>query len=218
MPVARTYLEQLGLFQRNPDLLQAGAYKIRAETNLEVMGAFVARLYDANASISITDENAASLRELCREFGFSGLDNEFKEMDAGLDLPGAKREILRLRQRVDRQDAMIEELKRQLKAQDETFRESLRACERRFMDALEDDRAALEAKYPRQSDAIHVNLDLIRKCELAGEKDASIPAMHFSAMLAEVFTPSLHYPFRIPTIPACLAICALWSRSHVVQV
>ena len=58
-----------------------------------------------------------------------------------------------------------------------------------FMDALEDDRAALEAKYPRQSDAIHVNLDLIRKCELAGEKDASIPAMHFSAMLAEVFTP-----------------------------
>lgn len=59
-----------------------------------------------------------------------------------------------------------------------------------FMDALEDDRAALEAKYPRQSDAIHVNLDLIRKCELAGEKDASIPAMHFSAMLAEVFTPN----------------------------
>ena len=166
MPVARTYLEQLGLFQRNPDLLQAGVYNVRAKTNLDIMGVFVARLYDAKAAISITDENAASLRELCREFGFSGLDNEFKEMDAALDLRGAKREILRLRQRVDRQDAMIEELKRHLKAQDETFRESLRACERRFMDALEDLRTRLEAKHVSRDEfaAVLEELGKLRVC------------------------------------------------------
>ena len=73
------------------------------------------------------------------------------------------------------------------------------------MDALEDDRAALEAKYPRQSDAIHVNLDLIRKSELAGEKDASIPAMHFSAMLAEVFTPyEDNWSFHLGQMGRCL--------------
>ena len=76
---------------------------------------------------------------------------------------------------------------------------------RAFMDALDDDRAALEAKYPRQSDAIHVNLDLIRKCELAGEKDASIPAMHFSAMLAEVFTPyEDNWSFHLGQMGRCL--------------
>ena len=74
-----------------------------------------------------------------------------------------------------------------------------------FMDALDDDRSALEAKYPRQSDAIHVNLDLIRKCELAGEKDASIPAMHFSAMLAEVFTPyEDNWSFHLGQMGRCL--------------
>ena len=174
MPVARAYLEQLGLFQRNPDLLQAGAYNVRTKTNLEIMGVFVARLYDANAAISITNENAASLRELCREFGFSGLDNEFREMDAALDLPEAKREILRLRQRVDRQDAMIEELKRNLKVQDEAFRESLRACERRFMDALEDLRARLEAKHVSRDEFVAFGEELgkVRACVAEGKECA----------------------------------------------
>ena len=82
--VAKKLLRQMHLFQRQPDLLDAGKYTIKAEVDPDVVDLFFARVMGDDAAV-VTAKNAEHLRALSDEFGFSGFDDEI-----GAVLGGAK--------------------------------------------------------------------------------------------------------------------------------
>ena len=71
------------------------------------MRAFVGRLYDEKSPFSVTDANADNVRAVCREFGFSGFDEQlssFAQSEAGL-----RREVIGLMERIDEHDIKFAE-------------------------------------------------------------------------------------------------------------
>ena len=123
----RMFWNKLQLFRRRPDVLSAGAYKITSDVDREVVDLFFARVMGDN-TVVVTAENAERLRALCDKLGFSGFDDEIREVLDGDS--GVRRDLVCLRGRVDRHDVILEELQRRVLELERQLRERRAVPER----------------------------------------------------------------------------------------
>ena len=85
-------------------MLNCSEYRVKSNVDDEVLRAFVARLW--THKFTVTRENVDSVRAICREFGFSGFDEELKALSAGNAC---------CQERIDRYDARFAEMERLLR-------------------------------------------------------------------------------------------------------
>ena len=133
--IAKKLLYKLQLFQRQPELINAGKYAITSDVDPEVVDLFFARVMGDTAEV-VTAVNVEGIRALCEELGFSGFDDEIRAV-LGSESK-TRKDFLGLRTRVDRHDVIVEqlnrrvlELERQLLAQ-RGLPERVEAVERRI--------------------------------------------------------------------------------------
>ena len=103
-------LQRLNLFSRQPKLLENEEYAIKSDVRADILDFFLSRVFGTKSSAQVTQENAAPLKALCDELGFTGFDAELSIV-MSTNVP---REFLHLRDRVDRHDVLLEELRRQI--------------------------------------------------------------------------------------------------------
>ena len=104
-------LQQMQLFQRQPEWITRGKYTIRSNVDAKVVDLLFARIM-GDATTTVTAENAEQLRELCNELGFSGFDDEIRAVLSG-DW-NMRKDVVCLRDRFVRHDVIIEELQRRV--------------------------------------------------------------------------------------------------------
>ena len=75
--IPKINLNELELFQRNPDLLKKDKYTIKSDVDPAVVELFFARV-GGDKTGSVTVENAEQLQALCDEFGFTGFDDDIR--------------------------------------------------------------------------------------------------------------------------------------------
>lgn len=109
--IAKTLLREMRLFQRQPELIEAGRYAITSDVDPDVVDLFFARIMGDDAKI-VTTENVEQLQALCDELGFSGFDDEICEV-LGSDWR-MRKDLVGLHSHVDRHDVVIEELQHQV--------------------------------------------------------------------------------------------------------
>ena len=121
--VQKNLMTKMELFKRRPSLIGVGKYEIRSNVSPDVVGLFFARVMGDETEV-VTVENVEQLQALCHEFGFSGFDDEIRAVLSGDSQ--VRKDLVRVRQRVDRHDVVIEqlllrvrELERQLREQRE---------------------------------------------------------------------------------------------------
>ena len=106
-------LVKLGLFAKHPELLKGDKYVIKSKITRSVLDLFITRLHGFPSPEAVTPENAAQIRALCDELGFSGFDDDVRAALSG----GSSRtweSVVGLRGRVDRHDLLLEKLQRQV--------------------------------------------------------------------------------------------------------
>ena len=107
-------LENFSLFKNHPSLLHADHYRIASNVNQDIVNLLILRASGKQTDQKVTRDIAAPLKELCDEFGFTGLDGEISAAlgsnavchDSSLDLKA----------RVDSHDAILEQMQRQILA------------------------------------------------------------------------------------------------------
>ena len=139
--VPRTLLSQLQLFQRRPELLASGTYRITSDVSPDVVDLFFMRV-GGDTSGTVTPEKARQLRALCDELGFSGLDHELGAVLGGGNSE-VRKQLVMLRGRVDGHDVVLEELRRRWVEQDQ-LQHRVGELERQLQDALQAVRALSE--------------------------------------------------------------------------
>ena len=123
-----SFLERLDIFQKRPDLLKLDDYAVKSDVSLQVLNLFLSRVFGKESQVAVTPENAESLKSLCDELGFSGFDADLRKI-LGESPTKTQLELLRLRDRIDRQDLMLERLQRQVR---DLERQQKDEFERRF--------------------------------------------------------------------------------------
>ena len=109
------FLENLGLFQRRPELLKNDKYMVKSAVSLQVLDVFLARVLGNPSPSGVTNENSESLKALSDEFGFDGFECEFEAFSREKEsLPQG--DLCALKDRVDAHDVVIDRLERQLLA------------------------------------------------------------------------------------------------------
>lgn len=71
----KEYFPRMSLF-KNPAIAKARRYELRCKASSGVANLLLARLYDENEEVVITQGNFQELQSLTKELGFSGLDKE----------------------------------------------------------------------------------------------------------------------------------------------
>ena len=127
VPVARILLRKLQLFERRPELAAKGRYTITSNVNREVVDMFFARVM-GDDTVVVTEENAEKLQFLCEELGFAGFDDEIRHFLGG-DWK-VRKDLVDLSGRVDRHDAIIEELQRRVLELEQQLRDQRGVPER----------------------------------------------------------------------------------------
>ena len=105
-----SFLAKLEHFQKNPELLNSEQYMVKSDVSPEILDLFLSRVFGKVSQCPVTKENAAALKALCDELGFSGFNAEVSSI---LETP-ARRECLELRNRVNRYETFIERLQCQI--------------------------------------------------------------------------------------------------------
>lgn len=116
VPVPKKGIGKLRLLSENPDLLRIGSYEVKTRVSPEIFANFVEILYDDSASLEVSADNYQCLTSLCRELGFSGMDEQFNRFEKGhsqLD-PRLHEKIINIDERVSEHDISIEELQGQI--------------------------------------------------------------------------------------------------------
>ena len=106
-------LVKLGLFTKHPELLKGDKYVIKSTISSSVLDLFITRLHGFPSPDTVTPENAAQMRALCDELGFSGFDDDIRAALGG-GSSRAWQSVVGLRGRVDRHDILLEKLQRQV--------------------------------------------------------------------------------------------------------
>ena len=125
--IPKKLLSELRLFQERPDLVAAGRYAITSAVDPEVVDLFFGRVGGDTEKV-VTAENAEQLRALCDELGFSGFDDEIRAVLGGNW--EARKDLVCLRDRVDRHDVLLEELHRRVLELDRQLREQRAVVQR----------------------------------------------------------------------------------------
>ena len=113
MDVPKSFLTRLDLFKRKPVLINADRYDIQSDVDSDILDLFMTRLDGGTSNAGLTPENAAQLRALCDELGFTGFDDELRAVVGRGAEPRAEKELVGVRGRVDRHDVLLEENQRQ---------------------------------------------------------------------------------------------------------
>ena len=112
MGVGQKYLNKLELFQKRPELVTEGIYVIQSNVKPEVLDLFLTRVIEEESQ-PVTSENAEELQALCDELGFPGFDNEIRAVLGPGDWK-LRKEVMTVRDRVDRHDVVNEQLQRRV--------------------------------------------------------------------------------------------------------
>ena len=111
--LSNTKVSELGLFKSNPNLLQRGRYTVTSNIRLETLEYFVTRLDGDAKPGGVTPDNAKELQLLCDELGFTGLNAEIRAV-VGDEKSAMRRDLILMRDRMDRQEVVLERLQRQV--------------------------------------------------------------------------------------------------------
>ena len=108
----KPFLRELGIFKRDPGLMDRGRYAVKTDVDPDVFAMFLAGL--GSEPVDVNLDNVEQLRALCEELGFSKLDDEIRAVLArGGDLRVHKK-LASVSGRVDRHDVLIEQLHRRV--------------------------------------------------------------------------------------------------------
>ena len=140
-------LKPLSLFRQNPSILASGVYRVKSEVSPAVFATFLDVLWEGPKKAEITSENVRDYKELCKEFGYSGLDEEI----AGFEIYGTgtnvnvKKDVMEMKELVyDHEIAlsemrvhirMLEEKLEFLTVQQEIAEESMAECQKQAAQA-----------------------------------------------------------------------------------
>ena len=139
-----SFLEKLGIFQKRPELLASGEYKIRSDVSAATLDLFLSRVFGTPSRLRVSGENVESLRSLCDEMGFAGFDDEIEAV-LREDRTKFVRELGLLRERVDEHDLVVSRVDRQVRAFQRQF-EAWRSCfERRLEEISRESQRRLES-------------------------------------------------------------------------
>ena len=112
------------LLKRVPDLVHTGSYQVKSAVSDQIFGDFLARL--SGEDVEVTSANYRELKELCDEFGYSGLEKEFlavSRQQASCDEP-----VLELKRRL----GDVERVNHSLKLENRMLKDRLSALESKF--------------------------------------------------------------------------------------
>ena len=109
--IPKGLLDKFDRFRQHPELISSATYKITSNISPEVLALFLERVYGTESTGEVTEENADVLRDLCDELGFSGFDDELRAV-LGDGSSVHRRDVITLRNRFDRQNVVMEELRR----------------------------------------------------------------------------------------------------------
>ena len=104
-------LEKFDRLSKHPELINSDTYNVRSKVSPEVLALFLARVCGTESTESVTEKNADELWDLCDELGFSGFDDELRTV-LGDGSSVHRRDVIALRNLVDRQNVVLEELRR----------------------------------------------------------------------------------------------------------
>ena len=113
-------LEKFSLFRDRPSLLHADHYAIASNVNQDIVNLLILRASGKQTSQKVTRAIAFPLRQLCDEFGFSGLDGEIAAVLDSNDV--CQDNVLDLKARVDGHDAILLQMQRQILALERQLR------------------------------------------------------------------------------------------------
>ena len=100
------------LFQRQPELIDAGKYTITSDVDPKVVDLFFARVMGDDSAV-VTTENAQQLRALCDELGFAGFDDELRVvLDGNVRLEDLQRQVLEVKDRMKAIEMRLDEVLR----------------------------------------------------------------------------------------------------------
>ena len=143
--VQKKFWCQLKLLQSR-ELLAKGRYTIKSDVDREVVELFFDRVVGDDTAVA-TAKNAEQLRELSDELGFTGFDDEIRAfLDSNWKV---RKDLVSMRQRVDRHDVTIEHLQRCVLNLEQQIREQQTVPER--VKAVEGFRDAMEPVIQRVS-------------------------------------------------------------------
>lgn len=82
--VPRPFLQQMSLFQNHPELAKSGSYTLTCKPHTALVNRFLSRVYGSHdESDLIPEESMDELRSLCKELGYTGFDEEFRQATSG---------------------------------------------------------------------------------------------------------------------------------------
>ena len=77
----RPHIGKMMLFRNHPELAFARSYTLKCGASSDVVNLFLDRVSDESEEVTITKNNYTELAGLCRELGFSGLDDELHKFE-----------------------------------------------------------------------------------------------------------------------------------------
>ena len=115
-------MADLKLFEKRPDLLEVGLYKVQSKVDLAVFKLFMGRVVGDTKPI-VTGENVNELALLCEEFDYSGLEKEIIRVIAisGTQEARAKKILLSVKEDVEQHNMDIQEFRELLGGFEETM-------------------------------------------------------------------------------------------------
>ena len=113
--IPKGLLDKFDRFRQHPELISSATYKITSNISPEVLALFLERVYGTESTGKVTEENADVLWDLCDELGFSGFDDDLRAV-LGDGSSVHRRDVIALRNRLDRQNVVLEEQQRRLMA------------------------------------------------------------------------------------------------------
>ena len=110
--VPKRFWSEMRLFQRQPELIDAGKYTITSDVDPKVVDLFFARVMGDDSAV-VTTENAQQLRALCDELGFAGFDDELRVvLDGNVRLEDLQRQVLEVKDRMKAIEMRLDEVLR----------------------------------------------------------------------------------------------------------
>ena len=99
----------------NPAIANARSHTLQCKATAPVVGALLDWLDGLAQGVTITEDNFEELQGLCRELGFTGLDDQFRAFRGEPENDSVdSREVLLLKERVMRQEKRLTEMQHQL--------------------------------------------------------------------------------------------------------
>ena len=112
--VPKIFLPKMSLF-KDETIAKSPSYVLRCKASSGTVNLLLGRIYDENEKVEITEDNVEELRGVCKELGFSGLDEEFRVFVACESEPTLKKRLVFLEEHVAECDVQIQAIQNEFK-------------------------------------------------------------------------------------------------------